>query len=105
MRNFLIFVGKVFLLAIVSLLPVFLFAWYQDKIKSKSLRWFISFAAVDLSFFLCSFVGLCLDPRAQNFSLSQRLLVSLLFVITLTLIMIVSLPLRKLASSLFHRFF
>lgn len=105
MRNFLIFVGKVFLLGVVSLLPVFLFAWYQGKIESKSLRGLVSFVAVDLSFFLCSFVGLCLDPQAQHLTLWERLIVSLIVILVLTLIMIVTLPLRRLASSLFSRFF
>lgn len=105
MRNLMIFVGKVFLLGVVSLLPIFLFAWFQGRIKDKSLYRLVSFAAVDLSFFSCLFVGLCLDPRAQSLSLWERLTVSLLFILTITLIMVVALPLRRLASSLFGRFF
>jgi hypothetical protein len=105
MWRFAIFVGKVFLLGIVFLLPLFLFAWFQGRIRSKSLYWLASFAAVDLSFFLCSFVGLCLDPKYQHLSLWQRLTVSFLVILALTLIIIVTLPLRRLASSLFGRFF
>ena len=101
MWKFVVFLGKVFLLGIVFLLPIFLFARFQGRIKNKSLYLLASLAAVDLSFFLCSFVGLYLDPRAQSLSLWERLIVSLLFIIVLTVIMIITLPIRRLASSLF----
>lgn len=103
MWNLVVFAGKVFLLGIVFLLPLFLLAWFQGRIKSKSLYWLVSFVAVDLSFFLCSFVGLCLDPKYQHLSLWERLIVSLLVVLALTLIIFVTLPLRRLASSLFNK--
>ena len=105
MWKYLVFVGKLLLLGIVFLLPLFLFAWYHGRTESKSLRSIASFLAVDLSFFFCSFVGLCLDPKYQHLSLWERFIASLLVVLALTLIMIVTLPLRRLASSLFNGFF
>lgn len=104
MRAFLIVTGKLFLLATVFLVPLLLFVWYHRRTESESLRSIASFVTVILSFFLCSFVGLCLDPKYRDLSLGERLLASLLFATALGLIMIVSIPLRKIASSIFKRF-
>lgn len=104
MWRFLAFVCRLLLLGILFLIPLVLLAWFQDKIGNKYLRLIISIAAVDLSFFLCSFVGLYLDPHSQHLSGQERLIISLLIVLALTSVICVVLPLRKLILSALQKF-
>lgn len=105
MWRFLAFSGRLLLLGVLFLTPLVTLAWFQNRIENKHLRLIISIVTVDLSFFLCSFIGLYLDPHSQHLSGRERLITSLLIVLALTLVICIVLPLRKLASSLFHRFF
>ena len=72
--------GKLVLVGFVSLLPVLLLAWSQGRIRRRTLYWIASFAALGLTFFLCTFMGTYLDPRDQDLPIGQRLATSLVAV-------------------------
>jgi hypothetical protein len=99
------FGGRLLVLGIIFLLPLISLAVFHDRIQSKSLRWLVSIVAVDLSFFLCAFVGLHLDPSSQHLSTQERLATSLVVVAVLTLAIAVVIPLRRAIAHLVQRFF
>jgi Na+/proline symporter len=94
--DLLAFVGRLVLLGIIFLLPIILLVLLLSRITGRALRWLVSVLAVDLSFFLCLFVGLRLDPNSQHLSLQERLLASLLVVLVLTVIISIVSPMRKI---------
>jgi accessory gene regulator protein AgrB len=97
-----IIIGKLLLIGIVSLLPIFLFAWFQGRIRSKRL-WLASLVAIGLAFFLFAFLGYSLDPKYGDVPLVQRLRVSLLVATVLALAIAVIQPvLYRLVPSLFR---
>jgi hypothetical protein len=101
MPDLVVFVGKVVLLGVIFIVPVSVFAWFQGRIKNRRLHWPASLAAVALSlFFLCSFVGLSLEPASDRLTVAQRLIASLAVVGVLTVIIVITLPLRRLALGL-----
>jgi len=96
-------VGRFLLLGIVFLLPLFLLAWFQSKIRSRWLLWIASLGAIGSAFFLFAFFGYSLDPKYRDVPLAQRLGLSLLIAAVVTLAIAVIQPvLHRLVPSLFR---